>query len=163
MVLTSVPTTTVCTESFPNSFVPAEYAMLGVVDKSEGIVCVAFDLITLQFAVFTRIQTRESVSRVGKQPTGRHRLSKLCLQVQSAFMIDLNQASLALRNATARSLILLDEFGNLRGSVDVDLEDGLGRRIVSGRLAILTQNDGDGSSWVVSDDGARVSRDLDGS
>ncbi len=26
-------------------------------------------------------------------------------------MIDLNQVSLALRNATARSLILLDEFG----------------------------------------------------
>ncbi|KAJ3525628.1 hypothetical protein NM688_g8376 [Phlebia brevispora] len=44
--------------------------------------------------VFTRIQTRESVSRV-----------------QSAFMIDLNQVSLALRNATARSLVLLDEFG----------------------------------------------------
>ena len=32
-------------------------------------------------------------------------------QVQSAFMIDLNQVSLALRNATARSLIVLDEFG----------------------------------------------------
>ena len=32
-------------------------------------------------------------------------------QVQSAFMIDLNQVSLALRNATPRSLILLDEFG----------------------------------------------------
>jgi hypothetical protein len=27
-------------------------------------------------------------------------------------MIDLSQVSLALRNATARSLILLDEFGN---------------------------------------------------
>ncbi|KAH9889862.1 DNA mismatch repair protein MutS [Cubamyces lactineus] len=59
------------------SFVPAESATLGVVDK-----------------IFTRIQTRESVSRV-----------------QSAFMIDLNQVSLALRNATARSLVLLDEFG----------------------------------------------------
>ncbi|KAG6814232.1 hypothetical protein H0H92_015347 [Tricholoma furcatifolium] len=32
-------------------------------------------------------------------------------QVQSAFMIDLNQVSLALRNCTARSLIILDEFG----------------------------------------------------
>ncbi|TFY68394.1 hypothetical protein EVG20_g3567 [Dentipellis fragilis] len=31
--------------------------------------------------------------------------------VQSAFMIDLNQVSLALRNSTSRSLILLDEFG----------------------------------------------------
>ncbi|KAG2102216.1 DNA mismatch repair protein MutS [Suillus discolor] len=32
-------------------------------------------------------------------------------QAQSAFMIDLNQVSLALRNCTANSLILLDEFG----------------------------------------------------
>ncbi|KAJ7016657.1 DNA mismatch repair protein MutS [Mycena alexandri] len=58
-------------------FVPAEAATLGIVDK-----------------IFTRISTRESVSKV-----------------QSAFMIDLNQVSLALRNSTARSLILLDEFG----------------------------------------------------
>ena len=33
------------------------------------------------------------------------------VQVQSAFMIDLNQVSLALRNATSCSLVLLDEFG----------------------------------------------------
>ncbi|KAJ6605673.1 DNA mismatch repair protein MutS [Mycena sp. CBHHK59/15] len=59
------------------SFVPAESATLGIVDK-----------------IFTRISTRESVSKA-----------------QSAFMIDLNQVSLALRNSTARSLILLDEFG----------------------------------------------------
>ncbi|KAI0770485.1 DNA mismatch repair protein MutS [Fomes fomentarius] len=65
-------------------FVPAESATLGVVDK-----------------IFTRIQTRESVSRV-----------------QSAFMIDLNQVSLALRNATARSLVLLDEFG--KGTLPTD-------------------------------------------
>ncbi|TCD61354.1 MutS protein msh5 [Steccherinum ochraceum] len=58
-------------------FVPAERATLGIVDK-----------------IFTRIQTRESVSKI-----------------QSAFMIDLNQVSLALRNCTSRSLILLDEFG----------------------------------------------------
>ncbi|KZT18625.1 hypothetical protein NEOLEDRAFT_1159406 [Neolentinus lepideus HHB14362 ss-1] len=58
-------------------FVPAASATLGITDK-----------------IFTRIQTRESVSRV-----------------QSAFMIDLNQVSLALRNSTKRSLILLDEFG----------------------------------------------------
>ncbi|KAH8998418.1 muts domain V-domain-containing protein [Lactarius akahatsu] len=58
-------------------FVPAESATLGIVDK-----------------IFTRVQTRESVSKV-----------------QSAFMIDLNQVSLGLRNATPRSLILLDEFG----------------------------------------------------
>ncbi|KDQ62441.1 hypothetical protein JAAARDRAFT_189767 [Jaapia argillacea MUCL 33604] len=58
-------------------FVPALSAKLGIADK-----------------ILTRIQTRESVSRL-----------------QSAFMIDLNQVSLALRNSTARSLILLDEFG----------------------------------------------------
>ncbi|EMD39519.1 hypothetical protein CERSUDRAFT_111843 [Gelatoporia subvermispora B] len=65
-------------------FVPAESAVLGIVDK-----------------IFTRIQTRESVSKV-----------------QSAFMIDLNQVSLALRNSTARSLILLDELG--KGTVSSD-------------------------------------------
>lgn len=32
-------------------------------------------------------------------------------KVQSAFMIDLNQVSFALRNCTPKSLILLDEFG----------------------------------------------------
>ncbi|KAF9476534.1 hypothetical protein BDN70DRAFT_863087 [Pholiota conissans] len=58
-------------------FVPAESATLGIVDK-----------------IFTRVSTRESVSKA-----------------QSAFMIDLAQVSLALRNCTPRSLILLDEFG----------------------------------------------------
>ncbi|KAF8631397.1 hypothetical protein AX15_002405 [Amanita polypyramis BW_CC] len=58
-------------------FVPVESAILGIVDK-----------------IFTRVSTRESVSKI-----------------QSAFMIDLNQVSFALRNCTARSLILLDEFG----------------------------------------------------
>ncbi|KAJ3802460.1 muts domain V-domain-containing protein [Lentinula aff. detonsa] len=65
-------------------FVPAEAATLGIVDK-----------------IFTRISTRESVSKV-----------------QSAFMIDLNQVSLALRNCTGRSLILLDEFG--KGTLPTD-------------------------------------------
>ncbi|KAI0789758.1 DNA mismatch repair protein MutS [Abortiporus biennis] len=65
-------------------FVPAEKATLGIVDH-----------------IFTRIQTRESVSKV-----------------QSAFMIDLNQVSLALRNCTAKSLILLDEFG--KGTITSD-------------------------------------------
>ncbi|KAF9533174.1 DNA mismatch repair protein MutS [Crepidotus variabilis] len=55
----------------------AESATLGLVDK-----------------IFTRVSTRESVSKT-----------------QSAFMIDLAQVSLALRNCTARSLIILDEFG----------------------------------------------------
>ncbi|KAH7099547.1 DNA mismatch repair protein MutS, partial [Auriculariales sp. MPI-PUGE-AT-0066] len=65
-------------------FVPAEHATIGLVDK-----------------IFTRVQARESISRI-----------------QSAFMIDLNQVSLALRNATGRSLVLLDEFG--KGTVDTD-------------------------------------------
>ncbi|KAI0061404.1 hypothetical protein BV25DRAFT_1870738 [Artomyces pyxidatus] len=65
-------------------YVPTESATLGLVDK-----------------IFTRVQTRESVSKV-----------------QSAFMIDLNQVSLALRNSTARSLILLDEFGKGTKSTD---------------------------------------------
>ncbi|KAI6129695.1 muts domain V-domain-containing protein [Pisolithus croceorrhizus] len=66
------------------SFVPAESATLGIVDK-----------------IFTRVQTKESVSKV-----------------QSAFMIDLSQVSLALRNCTSRSLILLDEFG--KGTIPTD-------------------------------------------
>ncbi|KAF8578057.1 hypothetical protein K439DRAFT_1654890 [Ramaria rubella] len=65
-------------------FVPANSATLGIVDK-----------------IFTRVQTRESVSKV-----------------QSAFMIDLNQVSLALRNMTSRSLLIIDEFG--KGTVSSD-------------------------------------------
>ncbi|KAL5519837.1 hypothetical protein ACEPAG_1497 [Sanghuangporus baumii] len=65
-------------------FVPAESATLGIVDK-----------------IFTRVQTRETVSKI-----------------QSAFMIDLNQVSLAVRNSTPRSLILLDEFG--KGTISSD-------------------------------------------
>jgi DNA mismatch repair protein MSH5 len=44
--------------------------------------------------ILTRIATRESVSRI-----------------QSAFMIDLQQTSIALSLATRRSLIIIDEFG----------------------------------------------------
>ncbi|KIJ54568.1 hypothetical protein M422DRAFT_73531 [Sphaerobolus stellatus SS14] len=65
-------------------FVPAASATLGIVDK-----------------IFTRVQTRESVSRM-----------------QSAFMIDLNQVSFALRNMTPRSLLILDEFG--KGTISSD-------------------------------------------
>ncbi|KAF8476686.1 DNA mismatch repair protein MutS [Russula ochroleuca] len=82
------------------SFVPAESATLGIVDK-----------------IFTRVQTRESVSKV-----------------QSAFMIDLNQVSLALRNATARSLILLDEFGKgtaAAGSYGAGLFAGVLKHLLS--------------------------------
>ncbi|ORY26954.1 putative meiotic recombination-related protein, partial [Naematelia encephala] len=65
-------------------FVPAKSAKIGIVDK-----------------IFTRLQTRESASRVG-----------------SAFMIDLSQVSHALRGATDRSLIILDEFG--KGTTPAD-------------------------------------------
>ncbi|EIW81045.1 hypothetical protein CONPUDRAFT_90104 [Coniophora puteana RWD-64-598 SS2] len=93
-----------------SSFVPAKAATLGIVDK-----------------IFTRIQTRESVSRV-----------------QSAFMIDLNQVSFALRNCTSRSLVLLDEFG--KGTAPADgvglfcgvLKHLLGRRATCPMVIIAT-------------------------
>lgn len=44
--------------------------------------------------IFTRIKTRESVSKN-----------------QSSFTIDMNQISIAIRNSTERSLIIIDEFG----------------------------------------------------
>jgi hypothetical protein len=110
------------------SFVPAESATLGIVDKGACVVLGHDDCGSLFFffflfscPVFTRVQTRESVSKVIQTTVffkPGHLLTLLCcnpllctLKVQSAFMIDLNQVSLALRNATPRSLILLDEFG----------------------------------------------------
>lgn len=51
--------------------------------------------------ILTRISTRESVSRN-----------------QSAFMIDLQQVALAMRLATHRSLIVIDEFGKGTNSID---------------------------------------------
>ena len=51
--------------------------------------------------ILTRIATRESVSRI-----------------QSAFMIDLQQISLALNLATPRSLLVIDEFGKGTESYD---------------------------------------------
>ena len=54
--------------------------------------------------ILTRISTRESVSRI-----------------QSAFMIDLQQISVALSLATRRSLIIIDEFGK-----GTDSNDGAG-------------------------------------
>lgn len=59
------------------SYVPADAAQIGVVDK-----------------IFTRMRTTESIS------------TNL-----SAFSIDLNQVSTAIRYATPSSLVILDEFG----------------------------------------------------
>ena len=69
------------------SFVPAEYAEIGLTDK-----------------ILTRITTRETVSRM-----------------QSAFMIDLQQISMALSLATHRSLLVIDEFGK-----GTESDDGAG-------------------------------------
>ncbi|XP_075692441.1 mutS protein homolog 5 [Rhinoderma darwinii] len=66
------------------SFVPASFAEIGPID-----------------GIFTRLQTRESIS--------------LGL---STFMIDLNQVARAVNNATANSLILIDEFGKGTNTVD---------------------------------------------
>lgn len=60
-------------------------------------------------------------------------------KVQSAFMIDLNQVSLALRHATARSLILLDEFG--KGTIS---SGSLFHRIEIAWLTRATCSDGAG-------------------
>ncbi|EJC98525.1 uncharacterized protein FOMMEDRAFT_96519 [Fomitiporia mediterranea MF3/22] len=83
------------------SFVPAESATVGIVDK-----------------IFTRVQTRETVSKI-----------------QSAFMTDLNQVSLALRNSTPRSLILLDEFG--KGTVSRGQLNNHGAGLLCGVLHSL--------------------------
>ncbi|KAH0498691.1 hypothetical protein TgHK011_005931 [Trichoderma gracile] len=60
------------------SFVPADYAVIGTVDK-----------------ILTRISLRESVSGTG-----------------STFAHDLKDVSHAMKYSTARSLVLIDEFGN---------------------------------------------------
>ncbi|KAM9323901.1 mutS protein homolog 5 [Gastrophryne carolinensis] len=70
--------------SMIGSYVPATYAEIGPID-----------------GIFTRLQTRESIS--------------LGL---STFMIDLNQVSRAVNNGTRNSLVLIDEFGKGTNTVD---------------------------------------------
>ncbi|KAF8194135.1 hypothetical protein BJ912DRAFT_924219 [Pholiota molesta] len=89
-------------------FVPAESATLGIVDKSSH---------GSSHQVFNGL-TGTLLSSFHKGFD-----SRICLKsdycpftnpdhmAQSAFMIDLAQVSLALRNCTPRSLLLLDEFG----------------------------------------------------
>jgi hypothetical protein len=104
------------------SFVPAESATLGIVDKGawcwDTTTAAPLFLLIIMSSFYPRsnsgvglksnqndfLQTWTSVDFVVLQPATP-------AKVQSAFMIDLNQVSLALRNATPRSLILLDEFG----------------------------------------------------
>ncbi|ORX35171.1 muts domain V-domain-containing protein [Kockovaella imperatae] len=90
------------------SYVPAEHATIGLVDK-----------------IFTRIQTRESASKPA-----------------SAFMIDLEQVSHALRGSTERSLIILDEFGKGTEAADgAGLLAGVVEHLLSGacpRTIVLT-------------------------
>ncbi|KAF7977709.1 hypothetical protein HWV62_2978 [Athelia sp. TMB] len=81
-------------------FVPAEHATLGVVNK-----------------IFTRIQTRESVSKVTIHPPAR--LVEIYNDSAGTAWSDKAQVSLALRNCTARSLVILDEFG--KGTVSTGL------------------------------------------
>ncbi|KAF8420824.1 DNA mismatch repair protein MutS [Tirmania nivea] len=69
------------------SFVPAVHATIGLTDK-----------------ILTRIQTRESASRI-----------------ESAFVIDIQQIALSLHLATRRSLLIIDEFGK-----GTDVNDGAG-------------------------------------
>ncbi|GFZ44458.1 LOW QUALITY PROTEIN: hypothetical protein JCM24511_02180 [Saitozyma sp. JCM 24511] len=102
------------------SFVPAQTAEVGVVDK-----------------IYTRVQTRESVSKV------RDKIKlELTRQAASAFMIDLAQVSLALRGATSRSLIILDEFGKGTAPADgLGLLAGVIQYLVDGpcpRTVVLT-------------------------
>jgi len=54
--------------------------------------------------IFTRIKTSETVVKVWIRI--HHDI-----QNQSAFMLDVNQISVAMKNSTERSLVIIDEFG----------------------------------------------------
>ena len=98
---------------YPRSFVPAESATLGVVDKSMSLLIIPLSRSPNWLSQFLLAYQLESPSQGYCLPinTWIRRVANIACQIQSAFMIDLNQVSLALRNSTSRSLILLDEFG----------------------------------------------------
>lgn len=103
----------------PSSFVPAESATLGVVDKSRFSNAGNDNALTRdQFLLASRHANLSPRSSWAWSVAPWLIASDLALslslslsQEQSAFMIDLNQVSFALRNCTERSLIILDEFG----------------------------------------------------
>ena len=72
---------------------PAQSAEIGITDK-----------------ILTRITTPETVSKVCFRRNLLRAATDLN-QIQSTFMIDLQQISLALKLATYRSLLIIDEFG----------------------------------------------------
>jgi len=93
------------------SFVPAESATLGLVDKSRVFIPDAGKRLTT-ISFYSCSNTRICLQGPPRRLPRRVHLTCLPLpQEQSAFMIDLNQVSFALRNCTERSLIILDEFG----------------------------------------------------
>lgn len=75
------------------SFVPAEYARIGIVDR-----------------IYTRIRTKDLVSSV-RNPQCRGPLTPSTVQMSSAFQTDALQIKRALQGATERSLLVMDEFG----------------------------------------------------
>ena len=96
------------------SFVPAESATLGLVDKSR--ILYSWRDNVLMYAQF--LLGFKHANRSPRYSWTTPTTPSLCApdltplpQEQSAFMIDLNQVSFALRNCTERSLIILDEFG----------------------------------------------------
>ena len=102
------------------SFVPAKSARIGIVDKggwkTQNAVCA-------HGSVYP--DPDSGVLYEGANGLGRVKTSvQLMRQPSSAFMIDLSQVSMALRGATSRSLIILDEFG--KGDLRIRLMvDGL--------------------------------------
>ncbi|KAF9163576.1 MutS protein msh5 [Actinomortierella ambigua] len=92
------PLQELCVESFvPNDTMIGEFHL----DEISGTTKADHALIGLTDKILTRLQTRETVSKV-----------------HSTFMADLSQVSHAIRMATRRSLVVLDEFGKGTATTD---------------------------------------------